>query len=601
MTSRQQRPELLAVAAACHVGNEIHVQCAHAEGPGHGDLTASPPRAQLTVIEQQGNTADLFLRLPEATEDLENQVDAHKKLIFSEELLPAPAAAEVQRRALIIRWIDRGTLTPTLQNPRTYTKWQKMSIVLVVSLASFSAPFASNIMMPSFPFIGPRLKLNSTGVSLTTTLFLVALGIGPLYHAFLSERFGRRPVYLGGFVLYTLASVACALSPTGPTLILFRFIQAFGASAAQCLGIGTIADIYIPAERGRATGFWFLGPILGPTLSPLVGGAIYSWLGWRAILWTTAIFGAILTILIILFLPETSIKLKTTQSDSNSNPCIGSTTTDAATSGLDHRHTILSTKILYRSVKGTFNYGVWPLGTIGFLLSPSIFLPAFYSSVCFASLYALSVSTPFIFSEKPFVFKSVKISLLYLPTCVGYCIGSVLGGYLSDWEIQKAKAKSENRTYAPEVRLKSARWGIPLLPSGLIIYGWSAYKGDTLVVPLIGGFMFGVGLMLTNGTITAFLADAVPGKSASVVAAYNALRNISAGLTAAVTTMAIKSGLHVGWYMTMLALVSLFTSLTLEVVQVFGPRWRKTAQQRAEREAEQARLAQCKDLTKELV
>lgn len=64
-------------------------------------------------------------------------------------------------------------------------------------------------------------------------MFLTALGIGPLYHAFLSERFGRRPIYIAGFVLYTFASVACALAPTGKALVGFRFVQAFGSSAAQ--------------------------------------------------------------------------------------------------------------------------------------------------------------------------------------------------------------------------------------------------------------------------------------------------------------------------------------------------------------------------------
>lgn len=64
-------------------------------------------------------------------------------------------------------------------------------------------------------------------------MFMTALGVGPLYHAFLSEKFGRRPVYIFGFVLYTVASVACALAPTGQDLVGFRFVQAFGASAAQ--------------------------------------------------------------------------------------------------------------------------------------------------------------------------------------------------------------------------------------------------------------------------------------------------------------------------------------------------------------------------------
>jgi len=86
-------------------------------------------------------------------------------------------------------------------------------------------------------------------------------------------------------------------------------------------------------------------------------------------------------------------------------------------------------------------------------------------------------------------------------------------------------------------------------------------------------------LMLTNGTIMAYFSDAIPGETASVVAAYNAIRNVFAGLTAALTTTAIKSGLKVGWYMTILASLCVFFSASLEVIQHFGPRWRRRRQE----------------------
>jgi len=73
----------------------------------------------------------------------------------------------------------------------------------------------------------------------------------------------------------------------------------------------------------------------------------------------------------------------------------------------------------------------------------------------------------------------------------------------------------------------------------------------------------------------AYFSDAIPGQTASVVAAYNANRNVFAGLIAAATTTAIKSGLKVGWYMSILAFVCLVFSVSLEVVQCFGPRWRR--------------------------
>ena len=150
---------------------------------------------------------------------------------------------------------------------------------------------------------------------------------------------------------------------------------------------------------------------------------------------------------------------------------------------------------------GLFTYTIRPLLTVMHLASPQIGLPAIYASFCFGSLYAISIATPFMFARAPYRLHSIDISLLYLPACVGYAIGSVVGGYLSDAEVRKAKAR-DGDDYAPEVRLRSARWGIPLVPAGLLVFGWGLHRHTRLALPITGGFIFGVGVMLTNGTVS---------------------------------------------------------------------------------------------------
>lgn len=189
----------------------------------------------------------------------------------------------------------------------------------------------------------------------------------------------------------------------------------------------------------------------------------------------------------MLFLPETSLKLKAKHAAPPPTPKTLTPTSPKS--------------VAINVAKGSYLYCIRPLGTIFYLGSPAIGLTALYSSVCFASLYAISVSTPFLFSKPPYQLDSVDISFLYLPACVGYCIGSVAGGYLSDREIRKAKAQFGD-SYAPEVRLLSARWGVPLLPAGLLIFGWGLHRHTHLALPMVGGFIFGVGLMLTNGTVS---------------------------------------------------------------------------------------------------
>jgi len=278
--------------------------------------------------------------------------------------------------------------------------------------------------------------------------------------------------------------------------------------------------------------------------------------------------------LIILLLPETSLTLKAQQAAS-----LGQSPAEPESKAQT------PTLIAKRIVTSTFTYTIKPLFTINKLAIPQIGLAAAYASICFGGLYAISVSTPFMFARAPYRLHSLDISLLYLPACVGYALGSIAGGYLSDAEVRRAKAR-DGDNYAPEVRLRSARWGIPLVPAGLLIFGWGLHRHTRLALPITGSFIFGVGLMLTNGTIMAYFADAVPGQTASVVAAYNAVRNVFAGLIAAITVLALQSGLHESWFFSILAIFCFLTSFALELIQRKGPKWRE---QRASRRA--ARMA----------
>ncbi|KAG8969483.1 hypothetical protein FRC03_002759 [Tulasnella sp. 419] len=280
----------------------------------------------------------------------------------------------------------------------------------------------------------------------------------------------------------------------------------------------------------------------------------------------------------VLFLPETSVSLKARQAAALSSPPIPAPSTTSVRSR--STSTLVKAGILF-TLKQTLKHTIQPLAAILYLLFPPIGLTALYSSICFASLYGISTTTPFSFSEPPYKFDSLTISLLYLPSCVGYMLGSVCGGYLSDRELRHAKARYGDN-YPPEARLRSARWGVPLIPAGLLMFGWGVSRWDHVAVPLIGGFIFGVGLMLTNGTIMAFFADVIPGQTASVVAAFNLMRNLLAGLVAAVTIPAIKSGLQEGWFLTILAVLCTISSLSLETVQRLGPYWRQRREERVQ-------------------
>jgi len=120
----------------------------------------------------------------------------------------------------------------------------------------------------------------------SVSVFLIGFGAGPLILAPLSETFGRKPIYIVGFVVFSLTQIPCALAVNVNMLIGFRFLQGFFGSASITNGGGTISDMYDALERTRVVGWYILGPLTGTcplsTLQILIlrshSGSHYWWI-----------------------------------------------------------------------------------------------------------------------------------------------------------------------------------------------------------------------------------------------------------------------------------------------------------------------------------
>ena len=100
-------------------------------------------------------------------------------------------------------------------------------IVLLGSLSALTA-LSTDIYLPALSSVGENLNATSLELQLTLGIFLIGYGFGQLFFGPLSDSLGRRPVLLFGIYLYTIASIACALSTHIDFLILNRLLQALG-------------------------------------------------------------------------------------------------------------------------------------------------------------------------------------------------------------------------------------------------------------------------------------------------------------------------------------------------------------------------------------
>lgn len=201
--------------------------------------------------------------------------------------------------------LSKLAILPEYEDPRDYPRRIKYFIVFIIGFAAVVGPMGTSILLPAIDDVVEDLNTTTFLVNISVGIYLLSLGILPLWWSALSEKYGRRSIYLISFTLFLGFSIGSAFSPSISALIVFRVLCGGSSASVQAVGAGTIADLYPPDQRGKAMGWYYLGPLMGPFLSPIIGGAVAEAWGWRATQWVLVIAAGLADVLIIFALPET--------------------------------------------------------------------------------------------------------------------------------------------------------------------------------------------------------------------------------------------------------------------------------------------------------
>lgn len=143
---------------------------------------------------------------------------------------------------------------------------------------------AMDIYLPVVPAMPDKLSTSPALIQLTLSLYMVLLGAGQIVFGPLSDRIGRRPVLLGGAVLFAAASFGLATATTGAMFLGLRLLQAVGASAALVATFATVRDVYAERLEGAVIYSLFSAMLaFVPALGPILGALIAGQGGWRAV------------------------------------------------------------------------------------------------------------------------------------------------------------------------------------------------------------------------------------------------------------------------------------------------------------------------------
>ncbi|XP_006458742.1 hypothetical protein AGABI2DRAFT_200589 [Agaricus bisporus var. bisporus H97] len=378
-----------------------------------------------------------------------------------------------------------------------FSPQKKRLLSTIVIWGGLVAFFTSSTFVPSIPQISRDLNTTGEVVGYAVSVYTFAASVGGLVGSRYAKFYGRRPVYLCGFPLMVIASLAVARASTVTQLLVWRGIQGIGAAPNYPLGAGVIGDIYRLEERGTALGTYFGFTFLGIALGPSLGGIIAHYWSWRAIHYLLACFGCAAFVFLFIFFPETS---------------------HPGTRGMDEY--ARSGKALPKWRPCLLN----PFSQLLLLRSPNILAVAISSAVTVITDLALLVPFAYTIGKRYGIDNEALIGLCFLPLGIGNALGAPLSGRLSDKVVIKYK---EMRGYwYPEDRLRAAFFGaflpFPILASALITKYVSGPIGLTL--NLVCLFISGIGCDLVMTPGGAYVVDVLQANSAGATAAVNSFR-----------------------------------------------------------------------------
>ncbi len=178
----------------------------------------------------------------------------------------------------------------------------------LLSLASSLSPFGMIVVVPALAAFAERYAVSPGEAQFLIASYLFGLGLGQPLAGSLSDRFGRRPVMLFGFLLFTAASIACVFVESFSVLLGFRFVQALGVSVGTVCSRAIVRDTHDALAAAQALAWIGAAMGIAPVIGPVIGGPLTSWGGPRLVFVASAMLGFVVLLAMNARLTETRVR-----------------------------------------------------------------------------------------------------------------------------------------------------------------------------------------------------------------------------------------------------------------------------------------------------
>ncbi|KAJ5166286.1 uncharacterized protein N7482_005067 [Penicillium canariense] len=421
-------------------------------------------------------------------------------------------------------------------NPYNWNTRRKALQVLMIASAAFTTSVGLSILSPAHSEFMEEFGVSSTVAILPLSLYVLALGLGPVVGGPLSETVGRYPVYIGTISLGTLFTLGAGLSPTFAGLCVLRFLAGFCYAPSLSIAAGTINETFRPVNRAIPSTIFILTPFLGPGLGPVIGSFVVNRKGWRWTQWTI-IFFAIFTLLTIAIARETFhpvIKRRRAKELGENLP---------ASPPLSAKVRLFVTIALLR-----------PIHML--LTEPIVTFICLYVACEFATLFSFFAAIPLIF-HGVYGFGIEDSGLVFLSIVVGCLLGAVTVLLCDILLYRRQIPKHAGRQVPPEYRLYPALVGSVGLPIGLFWFAWTARRDISWASPTVAIMVFAWGNLCVFVSTAQYLVDTYHGLTVASAMSANGLARYGLAAAFPLFTIQMYTRLGTGWASSLLGFIAI--------------------------------------------
>jgi multidrug resistance protein len=477
------------------------------------------------------------------------------------------------------------------RHPYQWSSTRKWIHVIIFSTIEFVTPLASMMFAPVVPQVAHDIGSDDiTRTTLAVSIYVLGFIVGPLIFGPLSQLYGRMVIYRTTVVVYLCMSVGCALSTSIAMLTAFRFFGGCFGAAPIVVGGAAVADMYPAERRGRPLAVYSVGPFLGLTTGPIFGGLIDYYSSWRWIFWSLSIAAGVLAVCTIAILRETHAPtiLRRLQGPRSASWPLKTVPAPTASSQVTPKTQLLQVHLaaFVSPVRITFS-------------TPLLFL-LFVSNALFTGIMNILFTTLGATYQSRYHFSTRSAGLSYLGIGTGGLLVAIVLGKTSDKLAMFLSSRSayhhhhhpDNSNHINTVSTHQARYRLPpvilgaLLTSiGLVWYGWSLQFHTSWPIPLVGTFIFGLGMLAIQAGFPTYLLHAYSDQAGAVLSASIVTRSIG-GSTVTLAGPTLNRRLGYGWASTLLAAVNLIFLVPAVVLYVRLGRARRRGSNGEDREAQ---------------